>query len=114
MDKQKELQFPLRNYFVYMFCSVLVTTSIIALVTVFVLKNWLHLEVSFQSWLLIFSFVIIVVGSLAMLYGSVHLTRPISELNESVKEISTVKFLVILIQKILQNIITSWTSFLSM
>ena len=66
MDKQKELQFPLRNYFVYMFCSVLVTTSIIALMTVFVLKNWLHVEVSFQSWLLIFSFVIIVVGSLAI------------------------------------------------
>ena len=88
MDKQKELQFPLRNYFVFMFCSVLVTTSIIALMTVFVLNHWLHVEVSFQSWLLIFSFVIIVVGSLAMWYGSVHLTRPISELNESVKAIS--------------------------
>ena len=30
MDKQKELQVPLRKYFVFMFCSVLVTTSIIA------------------------------------------------------------------------------------
>lgn len=78
MDKQKELQVPLRKYFVFMFCSVLVTTSIIALMTVFVLKHWLHVEVSVQSWLLIFSFVIIVVGSLAMWYGSVHLTRPIS------------------------------------
>ena len=66
MDKQKELQVPLRKYFVFMFCSVLVTTSIIALMTVFVLKHWLHVEVSVQSWLLIFSFVIIVVGSLAI------------------------------------------------
>ena len=45
-------------------------------------------EVSFQTWLIIFSLVIILVGSLAMWYGSVHLTRPISELNESVKAIS--------------------------
>lgn len=45
-------------------------------------------EVSFQTWLIIFSLVIILVGSLAMWYGSVHLTKPISELNESVKAIS--------------------------
>ena len=45
-------------------------------------------EVSFQTWLIIFSLVIIFVGSLAMWYGSVHLTKPISELNESVKAIS--------------------------
>ena len=45
-------------------------------------------EVSFQTWLIIFSLVIILVGSFAMWYGSVHLTRPISELNESVKAIS--------------------------
>lgn len=45
-------------------------------------------EVSFETWLIIFSLVIILVGSLAMWYGSVHLTRPISELNESVKAIS--------------------------
>ena len=45
-------------------------------------------EVSFQTWLIIFSLVIILVGGLAMWYGSVHLTRPISELNESVKAIS--------------------------
>lgn len=88
MDKQKEIQFPLRNYFVFMFCSVLVSTSIIGLMTVFVLKHWLMVEVSFQAWLIIFSLVIILVGSLAMWYGSVHLTRPISELNESVKAIS--------------------------
>ena len=44
--------------------------------------------VSFQTWLIIFSLVIILVGSLAMWYGSVHLTKPISELNESVKAIS--------------------------
>ena len=81
MDKQKELQVPLRKYFVFMFRSVLVTTSIIALMTVFVLKHWFHVEVSVQSWLLIFSFVIIVVGSLAMWYGSVHLTRPICRMN---------------------------------
>ena len=88
MDKQKEIQFPLRNYFVFMFCSVLVSTSVIGLMTVFVLKHWLMVEVSFQAWLIIFSLVIILVGSLAMWYGSVHLTRPISELNESVKAIS--------------------------
>ena len=88
MDKQKEIQFPLRNYFVFMFCSVLVSTSVIGLMTVFVLKRWLMVEVSFQTWLIIFSLVIILVGSLAMWYGSVHLTRPISELNESVKAIS--------------------------
>lgn len=46
------------------------------------------IEVSFQTWLIIFSLVIILVGSLAMWYGSVHLTKPISELNESVKAIS--------------------------
>lgn len=45
-------------------------------------------EASFQTWLIIFSLVIILVGSLAMWYGSVHLTKPISELNESVKAIS--------------------------
>ena len=45
-------------------------------------------EVSFQTWFIIFSLVIILVGSLAMWYGSVHLTKPISELNESVKAIS--------------------------
>ena len=45
-------------------------------------------EFSFQTWLIIFSLVIILVGSLAMWYGSVHLTKPISELNESVKAIS--------------------------
>ena len=45
-------------------------------------------EVSFQTWLIIFSLVIIIVGSIAMWYGSVHLTKPISELNESVKAIS--------------------------
>ena len=45
-------------------------------------------DVSFQTWLIIFSLVIILVGSLAMWYGSVHLTKPISELNESVKAIS--------------------------
>ena len=45
-------------------------------------------EVSFQTWLIIFSLVIILVGSLTMWYGSVHLTKPISELNESVKAIS--------------------------
>ena len=88
MDKQKEIQFPLRNYFVFMFCSVLVSTSIIGLMTVFVLKHWFMVEVSFQTWLIIFSLVIILVGSLAMWYGSVHLTKPISELNESVKAIS--------------------------
>lgn len=88
MDKQKEIQFPLRNYFVFMFCSVLVSTSAIGLMTVFVLKHWFMVEVSFKTWLIIFSLVIILVGSLAMWYGSVHLTRPISELNESVKAIS--------------------------
>ncbi len=78
-----------------MFCSVLVTTVLLPLMTVFVLKHWLHLEVSFQSWLLIFSFVV-VVGNACDVVRFDTLTRPISELNESVRvfleETSTVRF----------------------
>ncbi len=47
-----------------MFCSVLVTTSVIALMTVACVETLAFIGSEFQSWLLIFSFVIIVGGSL--------------------------------------------------
>ena len=88
MDKQKEIQFSLRKYFVRLFFIILVATSFIGVAAIFFLKNLLKIETSLTTWLLIFSGTIIVIGSLVMWWGSVHLTRPISDLNESVKSIS--------------------------
>ena len=88
MNKQKEIQFSLRKYFVRLFFMILLATSLIGVAVIFLLKNLLKLETSLTTWLLIFSGTIIVIGSLVMWWGSVHLTRPISDLNESVKSIS--------------------------
>lgn len=88
MDKQKEIQFSLRKYFVRLFFMILVVTSFIGVAVIFFLKNLLKIETSLTTWLLIFSGTIIVIGNLVMWWGSVHLTRPISDLNESVKSIS--------------------------
>lgn len=88
MDKQKEIQFSLRKYFVRLFFIILVATSFIGVAVIFFLKNLLKIETSLTTWLLIFFGTIIVIGSLVMWWGSVYLTRPISDLNESVKSIS--------------------------
>ena len=88
MDKQKEIQFSLRKYFLRLFFRILIAISLIGVAVIFFLKNLLKIETSLTTWLLIFSGTIIVIGSLVMWWGSVHLTRPISDLNESVKAIS--------------------------
>ena len=88
MNKQKEIQFSLRKYFLRLFFTILIATSLIGVAVIFFLKNLLKIETSLTIWLLIFSGTIIMIGSLVMWQGSVHLTRPISDLNESVKSIS--------------------------
>lgn len=92
MKKTKELQFSLRYYFVILFVAILVISCLLAFALVAFLKTFLPHDEDLRFWLTIYSLVILLVGSLIMWRGSIHLTKPISDLNDAVKRVSTGDF----------------------
>ena len=88
MNDQKEFQFSLRYYFVLLFFMILVVTSIAGLFVIVSLRQFFLIQLDLTVWLAIYSLMIILLGGSIMWFGSVHLTNPISSLNDSVKSIS--------------------------
>ncbi|MCK1193336.1 HAMP domain-containing histidine kinase [Streptococcus uberis] len=88
MTNIKDYQISLRRYFVILYLIIFLITSLFSMATIVFLKECLHVTGSFTLWLLIYSIVILILGALIMWFGSTHLTKPISDLNQSVKAIS--------------------------
>lgn len=88
MTNKKDYQISLRRYFVLLYLIIFLITSLFGMATIVFLKECLHVTGSFTLWLLIYSIVILILGALIMWFGSTHLTKPISDLNQSVKAIS--------------------------
>ncbi|GAB6671491.1 HAMP domain-containing sensor histidine kinase [Streptococcus uberis] len=88
MTNKKDYQISLRRYFVILYLIIFLITSLFSMATIVFLKECLHVTGSFTLWLLIYSIVILILGALIMWFGSTHLTKPISDLNQSVKAIS--------------------------
>lgn len=88
MTKKKEVQISLRRYFVLLYIVIFLMTSLCAMAILVFLKEGLQVSGSFTFWIMIYSLVILILGTFIMWYGSTHLTKPISDLNQSVKAIS--------------------------
>lgn len=88
MTNKKDYQISLRRYFVKLYLIIFLITSLFGMATIVFLKECLNVTGSFTLWLLIYSIVILILGALIMWFGSTHLTKPISDLNQSVKAIS--------------------------
>lgn len=88
MTDKKDYQISLRRYFVILYLIIFLITSLFGMATIVFLKECLHVTGSFTLWLLIYSIVILILGALVMWFGSTHLTKPLSDLNQSVKAIS--------------------------
>ncbi|MCK1204382.1 HAMP domain-containing histidine kinase [Streptococcus uberis] len=88
MTNKKDYQISLRRYFVILYLIIFLITSLFGMATIVFLKEYLHVTGSFTLWLLIYSIAILILGALIMWFGSTHLTKPISDLNQSVKAIS--------------------------
>ncbi|MGT2844694.1 sensor histidine kinase [Streptococcus hongkongensis] len=103
MKKTRELQFSLRYYFVMLFIAILIISCLSAIVLVTLLKTMFNLEGGTYFWLTMYSLVILLVGSLIMWQGSIHLTKPISDLNRAVKRVSTGDFSTKIVRKAYPN-----------
>lgn len=89
MDKPpKELAFSLRYYFVWVFCSILIFSCLIGILLAALLNYYILSSHDIHLIAAIACFISIVIGSLCMWYGSIYLTRPISQLNDAVTRVS--------------------------
>lgn len=89
MDKPpKELAFSLRYYFVWFFCSILIFSCLIGILLAALLNYYILSSHDIHLIAAIACFISIVIGSLCMWYGSIYLTRPISQLNDAVTRVS--------------------------
>lgn len=92
MIMPKELQWSLRSYFVFLFIAIIIITSLTSFAVVMLLKAGLKVDGSLFFWLMLYSLLTILVGGVIMWQGSIHLTRPIQELNQAVIEVSQGNF----------------------
>ncbi|MGT2933489.1 HAMP domain-containing sensor histidine kinase [Streptococcus catagoni] len=99
MKKDKNLQFSLRSYFVLLFVFILAITCFLGLCLVALLKLVFALSGGLGFWIGIYTLVIMLIGSLIMWQGSLHLTKPIRQLNEAVKQVSKGHFSVKIVRK---------------
>ncbi|MGT2722423.1 sensor histidine kinase [Streptococcus porcinus] len=92
MAKAKQLQWSLRSYFVVLFIGILFVTCLSGLLVVYALRTGLQLEGHLLFWITIYTGVILILGSFIMWQGSIHLTRPIQDLNQAVKAVAQGNF----------------------
>ncbi|CAM4113769.1 HAMP domain-containing sensor histidine kinase [Streptococcus penaeicida] len=92
MTKSKELQWSLRSYFVFLFIAIIIITNLISFAVIMLLKEGLKVEAPLFFWLMLYTLLTILVGGVIMWQGSIHLTRPIQELNQAVIEVSQGNF----------------------
>ncbi|SQF77951.1 sensor histidine kinase [Streptococcus dysgalactiae subsp. equisimilis] len=89
MDKPpKELAFSLRYYFVWLFCSILIFSCLIGILLAALLNYYILSSHDIHLIAAIACFISIVIGFLCIWYGSIYLTRPISQLNDAVTRVS--------------------------
>lgn len=88
MTKKRDVQFSLRYYFTLLFITIFLVTSIVATVIVLVLKGILPFSSHTILWFLIYNLLVLALGCLIMWKGSVHLTKPFTDLNQVVKQVS--------------------------
>ncbi|WP_159544529.1 sensor histidine kinase [Streptococcus halichoeri] len=99
MTKTKHLERSLRYYFVYLFIAILSTSSLLGFGLIFVLKNLLGFKASLVIWLLLYTVVLLVSGSLIMWFGSFHLTNPINQLNQAVQRVAQGDFSISIVRR---------------
>lgn len=92
MAKSKHLQLSLRYYFVILFIAILLVTCFSGLFFICLLHLLFGVKGGLMFWIGIYTLVILLLGSLIMWQGSIHLTRPIQQLNQAVKEVAKGNF----------------------
>ncbi|AGM98055.1 HAMP domain-containing sensor histidine kinase [Streptococcus iniae] len=92
MAKSKHLQLSLRYYFVLLFIGILLVTCFSGLFFICLLHLLFGVKGGLMFFIGSYTMVILLLGSLIMWQGSIHLTRPIQQLNQAVKEVAKGNF----------------------
>ncbi|WP_306675997.1 sensor histidine kinase [Streptococcus didelphis] len=92
MKKTRQLHYSLRSYFVVLFIGILAVTCLLGLLLLAFLKELVGIKAGLVFWIALYTFFIMCMGGLMMWQGSIHLTKPISDLNEAVKRVSSGDF----------------------
>ncbi|MDO4432840.1 MAG: HAMP domain-containing sensor histidine kinase [Aerococcaceae bacterium] len=92
MTKNKRHQHPLRTYFLKLFMILLLVASVLAMMIVGILREFIFPEASHGALALSVCVLTMAIGGLLMWAGASHLTKPIAAINDAVNKIAQGNF----------------------